>query len=504
MSGPCSGLPILALSALLLVACEGRELAGWCGDHGCAADDEGEREADDGTAREEDVADEGEAEPPPGWELPTFDPETPANSSASPKSGAHTPLPCAVQAVVRKYCGTCHGAQPSAPMSLLSVEDFAATSSTPEGLGKTVLELAKIAIHSSEPTVAMPKPGIKPAFSDPANADGPKDKKILDDWLNAGAPAGDVECDAPAAMGDTSSDDGAEIDTSGMTCKKLLASDGRGGKFKVGVQKDGYFNATFESPWKSTVYAYVIRPVIDNRPVLHHWQLFSDPSASPSPPVPGIGAHPAAEVIHGWAPGGEPLNLTDIMERGADGTVGIELTPGNYTVEYHYNSNDPNALDASGVEICYTAEKPKHVAGLSWLGSDNGLFFGPPKREWKGTCTPEASEPITIISVSPHMHVQGRHMKSIITRANGTTEPLHDMAFDFETQVTHEKFVQIFPGDSIQTTCTFAKPMQFGGDTNQEMCYLLTMAYPKGALVHPLDVISSVAHGGGTCLSDDP
>ena len=39
------------------------------------------------------------------------------------------------------------------------------------------------------------------------------------------------------------------------------------------------------------------------------------------------------------------------------------------------------------------------------------------------------------------------------------------------------------PGDTITTDCTYSEPQTFGEGTAQEMCYLFTMAYPKGALV---------------------
>jgi hypothetical protein len=84
-------------------------------------------------------------------------------------------------------------------------------------------------------------------------------------------------------------------------------------------------------------------------------------------------------------------------------------------------------------------------------------------------------------------------------RKDGTKETLHDKDFDFAFQVTYRKDITLYPGDTITTTCKFSQPMTFGESTGSEMCYLFTMAYPKGALASP-DAWGSLAHGGSSCL----
>jgi hypothetical protein len=97
------------------------------------------------------------------------------------------------------------------------------------------------------------------------------------------------------------------------------------------------------------------------------------------------------------------------------------------------------------------------------------------------------------------MHLQGRHMKGTIMRANGSKEVLHDKDFDFNYQSLYKKDVTLMPGESIVTECTYAKPMSFGEATTDEMCYLFTLAYPKGALTDS-GSWGKTAHGGGACL----
>jgi hypothetical protein len=148
------------------------------------------------------------------------------------------------------------------------------------------------------------------------------------------------------------------------------------------------------------------------------------------------------------------------------------------------------------VEICVQKTKPKNIAGLSWLGLDQLAI---PSTKWTGTCAPIAQQPIHILSVTPHMHKTGVHMKGTINRKDGKKEVLHDEPFDFDYQRGYEKDVILNPGDTVTTECTFSKPMAFGESTNAEMCYLFTLAYPKGALAD-LGLWGRFAHGGSACL----
>ena len=92
-------------------------------------------------------------------------------------------------------------------------------------------------------------------------------------------------------------------------------------------------------------------------------------------------------------------------------------------------------------------------------------------------------------------------MKSTINRADGLTEILHDEPFDFGYQWGYAKrpSVPIHAGDTITTECTYAKPMMFGPSTNDEMCYLFAIAYPKGVLADGLPA-GVIAHGENACL----
>jgi hypothetical protein len=173
----------------------------------------------------------------------------------------------------------------------------------------------------------------------------------------------------------------------------------------------------------------------------------------------------------------------------------MELPATGFTLELHYNSQDANAMDKSGVEVCVTPNKPKNIAGISWLGTD--AIGG---ASATGTCTPDMGQPIRILGGTPHMHVAGTHMKVEILRQGGKIEMLHDAAFDFNYQRSYDyqdKNLMLMPGESIRTTCTYNKPVSFGEGTGDEMCYFFTLHYPYPALTSV--GLGQVIHGPNTC-----
>jgi hypothetical protein len=403
-------------------------------------------------------------------------------SSVSAQPSANTGLPCAVGTLVNKYCGTCHGATPrfGTSAALATAADFQAAATT--AAGKKRFEVALTRTHETNPALHMP----------PSNQPQPSaaDLATLDAWFNAGAKASTETCASTQAPGSTGTT-APVTSTEGLECYKLLAhaNGSKTEKFKVGVARDGYYNFSFKAPWEGDAYGVVLRPVIDNDKALHHWLLFQQSGVTDGQVSTSSGTHPTGELVHGWAPGGNELDFRTA------GDVGFEFKAGTgFTVEFHYNSDDANALDASGVEVCVQKKKPANLAGISWLGSDAiiGTSAG-------STCTPKQKTPIHILGVSPHMHLKGKHMSGIINRADGKKETLHDGDFSFNDQTWYKKDVVLNPGDTITTTCTFSTFATFGPGTSDEMCYLFTVAYPKGALSDGGSV-GTATHGGGACL----
>jgi hypothetical protein len=84
------------------------------------------------------------------------------------------------------------------------------------------------------------------------------------------------------------------------------------------------------------------------------------------------------------------------------------------------------------------------------------------------------------------MHKLGRHLRSEITRRDGSKQVLTDAAYDFRDQQRYPSGLLIHPGDLIDTTCTFDNDtnhtVQFGEQTSDEMCFNFMLVWPKDSM----------------------
>ena len=410
---------------------------------------------------------------------------SPGGVDAGMTSG--TGLPCAIRAIVVEKCQACHADPPVGTfMPLVTAAHFQATGST----GKKYLELAKTRINDS----AKPMPPISAAQLTA------QEKTTLLSWLNQGAPGSGESCGTAPRPDAGMPPPGVDAGTEDLTCYKFLAhAEGdKNKKYKVGVQHDGYWLFGFQAPWQGNAYVQVFRPIIDNSKVLHHWLLYKEIAVDGSIRST-IGQHEIGELLAGWAPGGITMDFRTA------GDVSMELPAETYALELHYNSNDANAEDASGVEVCAKKTATKNIATMSWVGFDQGgtLSYASgicpdPKNVWTGVCKPVSQEPIHILFMVPHMHQAGRHMKSVINGPNGS-RVMHDKPFDFNYQTTYATNEVLMPGESITTTCSFSENKCAGQATTQEMCYNFMYAYPKYALTD-FGIGGTFIHGAGACL----
>jgi hypothetical protein len=372
-----------------------------------------------------------------------------------------------VKAIVDAHCATCHGSTPAfgAPMSLTRAADFNAIAANgTESVGQRAL--ARI----GDDARPMPPP--------PNARLSATDASTLERWIKAGAPAG--SCSSPDPGMTPTAMPGSKPLPPDVTCYRITArASASGDKYMVPTTPDLYRCFDYMPPWgNKTVQVVSAQPIIDNARVLHHWILYN----SAAPVTDGAnascnGAHPLASNITGWAPGGAGLELPD--------DVGLRTETGGFSLEMHYNNTaGAGQLDASGVNLCVTEKPRAKEAAVHWLGTQNLN-----KISASGTCVPVNTAPVTILSSSPHMHLQGRHMKTTINRKGGSSEVLVDEPFDFNTQVSYKTPAVINAGDTLTTTCTFATPTPFGTKTNEEMCYNFVIAYPAGQLAQSLQLL---------------
>ncbi|MDH5671821.1 MAG: hypothetical protein OEZ06_06700 [Myxococcales bacterium] len=365
---------------------------------------------------------------------------------------------CQALTVFGSACQSCHGKELAggAPFPLLSYEDVLAPSLSDPS--KTVAEMIAVRIH--EETRPMPPLSQKPLSDDQL--------ATLDAWLDAGTPAPTVEC---AAL---PSDPGPIVEGEPVwpdDCQEryeIRAHDGNGGPYIVPADTEETIDLSVPVPWAGdggAVQALAIRPLTNNKRVVHHWILYAGNN----------------DFITSWSPG-KP------METFPEG-VGVHMpTEGNFRLNMHYFNvgNPQQEPDASGLEVCITRDlRPSTATTYMFSGSATVPPGG--RVENVSTCNVIASEPVHLITSSPHMHSYGVASKFEVVRADGSVEVLEDAPFNWEDQHVTPIDTVIQNGDRVRLTCIYENPtdqtITYGGSSEDEMCFNFSRYYPMGALV---------------------
>jgi hypothetical protein len=400
--------------------------------------------------------------------VPTKDSGSPAPSDAStgPAPSAEAAW-CKVQPLFAKYCTNCHDGQGTSgsPMGLVSYADLTADSK--QFPGTKIYTRVGARMHAT--TKPMP----------PQDIVAPAEQKLIDDWIAAGAPAGGSTTCAAIPTPDA----GVTVGEWPADCEekyKFVGNAGTGKPFVVGAGREFYQDFTFPAPWSGDVQAVAFRNITDNKKVIHHWILYQGSDA----------------FLVGWSPGKNDKELP------AD--VGVHMpASGTLKLTSHYYNALAGAkaeMDASGVEICVTKKKRPKTAFTMPFAANPNVPANSQNVENKDTCTVQSTEPVHLITSSPHMHKLGVHAKFTVQRADGKVEVIHDLPFNFEEQTTRAIDVVLNNGDKVTTTCVYSNPsnkaVAFGTNTDQEMCFNFALYYPMCAMkCTPTDLFASVVHG---------
>lgn len=395
---------------------------------------------------------------------PVVDAPAPGAGAEDEPGPSSQGLPCAVDTAIATHCRHCHNTQPTfgAPMPLVSLTDLRTH-------GERALARS---VDTQRPMPPPPNPRMPDT-----------DVDALANWVTGGMSAG-AACDVPPPVRDPSDfvpDDVQEQCDYALDITAHASGDPSRG-YQVPQVTDQYVCFTFRVPWQTKVHGLSFRPLVDDARVLHHWLLYSGGEERFVGEVKGCnGQHSGSALVAGWAPGGSDAVLPD--------DVGMELPDGGglLTLEIHYHNEAGyrDAVDRSGVRVCATSDLRPNTAAVHWLGTEGILGFSAGQQDFAGRCTPTASQPFQILSSSPHMHRRGAHMQSVVKRRDGGRDMLIDEPFDFENQIIYQTPMTIYPGDVIETTCTFDNDggfYRFGQRTEDEMCYNFVTAWPVGVM----------------------
>ncbi len=238
--------------------------------------------------------------------------------------------------------------------------------------------------------------------------------------------------------------------------------------------------------------------------IVHHVTLFIDPEcnslqqekefAASNPEVIGPGfegefMYPAA-LVGMWFPGSEPLRLQE--------GVGIKVPKGScFVMEVHYATyHEVPIVDQTLVGLRF-ARKPIEKERLAVLVKNEQFTVPAGDPRYKINASLMLKDPITLFSLTPHMHQIGTDFRIEANLPSGEKVCLADVAWDFRHQGTHifRQPLQLPAGTEVATTCwydnTADNPHQtslppidvpFGRAADKEMCQLtlgLTFETPR-------------------------
>jgi hypothetical protein len=158
----------------------------------------------------------------------------------------------------------------------------------------------------------------------------------------------------------------------------------------------------------------------------------SDPGPGYTNPTPanGPGFTPVAGLLGGWVPGHFPRKLP--------AGVGIFLPKGaDIVLEVHYHPTGRAETDRTRFGLYFASEE---VTKRLHIGDVSNVNFRIPAGNADYTVEASAFVPddITLISISPHMHLTGRSMKVVATLPSGLTQVLVDVPdWDFRWQPSY-------------------------------------------------------------------
>lgn len=148
-----------------------------------------------------------------------------------------------------------------------------------------------------------------------------------------------------------------------------------------------------------------------------------------------------------------------------DGIGGFGLNKKSVIVfkDLHYGPSDKDTIDQSYLHFYFTDKAPERPMLETMLGTNGISKIEPPlvvpANVVKSFITKAfIPEPISILSVNPHMHLLGSSFKAYALKPNGDTiQLIHIPRWDFKWQYsyTYKHMVKIPKGSTIQVEATF-------------------------------------------------
>jgi mono/diheme cytochrome c family protein len=367
--------------------------------------------------------------------------------------------------IIQSNCATCHRPGEVAPFSLLSYEDVT----------KRAKQIA-----------AVTKSRFMPPWKAESHGEFLDERRLTDsqiqtiaDWAESGAPMGDPkEMPAPPKF------------RSGWKLGEPDKVIGMPEPFSVPAESNDIYRCfVVPTEGQEDKFLSTIEVHPGNRTVVHHVIAYVDTNGAArkldeKDPGPGYTTHGGGPgfipsgFLGGWAPGNEsrhlPAGVGNFLPKGSD-----------IVLEVHYHPTGKPETDNTQVGLYY-AKGPisKRVRMLPVINP----FFKIPAGAEDHVVNAGAPvlQDITVLGVTPHMHLLGRSMKVTATLPDKATKPIVNVPdWDFNWQITYayKEPLKLPAGSTVNLVARYdnstknprnpnKKPrdVTWGEQTTDEMC----------------------------------
>lgn len=382
-----------------------------------------------------------------------------------------------VRPMLAANCARCHGE------SALAALDF-----TDPAVAAAWAPAMVQRIEAGEMPPPAPDPSCHPYRGSEHLQLDPALLPLLEEWIDAGTPIGDMATAAPL------------VPWAPTTLSRRDAELRPPAAYTPQFVEANEYRCFLVDDIEQTTFVTGIEALIDNAAISHHVVLFVDPSAGSDANVedaatrswrcPDVLPEDDWQFLHAWAPSGEAVEFPEGM--------GMRLPAGSQLVlqMHYYDAPGDTPADLPGYGLKLADEVADELFYLG-LGPES---FTIPAGEARFTETMElpmeyltyGQFSLDVYGLMPHMHVLGAAYDFRATSPSGDDACISRADdYDFAMQPTYwfDEPVRIGATDLLSISCTWdnsaGNPRQlsdpprdvtWGENTQEEMCYALMYA----------------------------
>ncbi len=316
-----------------------------------------------------------------------------------------------VSRILQDRCQGCHRPGEAAPFSLLTYKQA-------RGWADTIREVVSDGLMP--PWHADAPPGH---FANDRRL-APEQKTALLAWIDAGCPEGNPADAPPPREYQTGWRLGREPDVVIRMNRPIDVP----AQFLYGLAGMPYQYVPAGQPFKEDTWVQAVEVRPDYRSAIHHVIAFVVPAGQTMRDVagPDFGRY----MLGAYVPGDDPIIYPPGMAK--------KLPKGSRLVlEMHYTPNGKPGTDRTGVGLILAKEPPKLEATTEAVF--NQRFAIPPGAgNYEVKSEKEFDTPVTLMALTPHMHLRGKAFRYELVTPDGKRESLLNVPkYDFNWQVQY-------------------------------------------------------------------